>query len=435
MRGRFVLLFCLLPALACAAPAQLRLQGSNTVGSALVPALVEGLLTARGASALQRQQGAAANEQVVRATDSRGQPIRIEIAAHGTRTGFAALGEGRADIASASRPISDQEAAQLSGLGDLRSAASEQVIGLDGVAIITHPANPLEHLTLEQLAQVFSGRIQRWEQLGVAGGEIHLYARDAHSGTFETFNSLVLQPQHLNVAGHATRFESADALVAQVLADPHAIGFSGLGSVQGARALAIAAGDGPALAPSRDLIASEDYPLSRRLYFYLPARPTPYAQALADFAQSAAGQAIVAAQGFVAQQIKAVPVPVQADQPPSYRTLAGAAERLNVSFRFQPDSARLDNKALRDVPRVASYLRRVGKLQGQVVLVGFGDRKDTPGRAALLSRLRALAVRRELARQGVQAQQVIGMGNALPVAGNAQVQERLRNRRVEVWVH
>ncbi len=435
MRGRFLLLLCLLPALACAAPAQLRIQGSNTVGSALAPALVEGLLSARGATAVQRQPGAAANEQVVRALDSRGQPIRIEIAAHGTRTGFRALGDGRADIASASRPISLQEAAQLGGLGDLRSAASEQVIGLDGVAIILHPDNPLEHLSLEQLAQVFAGTVQRWEQLGVPGGDIHLYARDERSGTFETFDSLVLQPQQQHLASQAKRFESADALVAQVLADPHGIGFSGLGSLHGARALAIAAGDAPALAPSRDLIASEDYPLSRRLYFYLPARPTPYAQALADFAQSAAGQAIVAAQGFVAQQIQAVPVPVQAEQPPYYRTLAGAAERLNVSFRFQPDSARLDNKALRDVQRVASYLREAGKLQGSVVLVGFGDSKDTPGRAALLSRLRAMAVRRELARLGVQAQQVMGMGDALPVAGNAQVQERLRNRRVEVWVY
>ncbi|MFS0826916.1 substrate-binding domain-containing protein [Pseudomonas phoenicis] len=432
--SRLIALLCLLPALAWAGPSQLRIQGSNTLGSALVPALVKGMLQARGATAIEQRPGEFDNEWVIRARDAQGAPVRIDIAAHGTRTGFAALGEGHADLASASRMIDADERKRLSGLGDLRSAASEQVVALDGVAIVTHPDNPLRQLTLEQLAQIFSGQVTRWEQLGVAGGDIHLYARDARSGTFETFDSLVLRPQRLHLSVRAKRFESADALVARVLADPQAIGFSGLGTLHAARALAIAAGDGPALQPSRALVASEDYPLSRRLYFYLPAQPTPYAQSLAAFAQSSAGQAIVAAQGFVAQQIVPVAVAPLSDQPPTYRRLAGSAERLNVSFRFQPDSALLDTKALRDLQRVAGYLRAAGKLSGSVVLVGLSDRKDTPGRAALLSRLRALAVRRELARQGVQVRQVLGLGDALPVAGNAQWQERLRNRRVEVWV-
>ncbi len=432
--SRLIALLCLVPTLAWAAPSQLRIQGSNTLGSALVPALVQGMLQARGATAIEQRPGALANEWVVRARDAQGQPIRIDIGAHGTRTGFMALAEGQADLASASRAIGDDEFKRLSGMGDLRSAASEQVVALDGVAIVTHPDNPLRQLTLERLSQVFSGQVTRWEQLGVTGGEIHLYARDGRSGTFETFDSLVLRPQRLRLSAQAERFESADALVAQVVADRQAIGFSGLGTLHAARALAIAAGDGPAMAPSRALVASEDYPLSRRLYFYLPAQPTPFAQGLATFAQSNAGQAIVAAQGFVAQQIVPVAVAPLPDQPPTYRRLASSAERLSVSFRFQPDSALLDTKALHDVQRVAGYLRAAGKLRGSVVLVGLSDRKDTPGRAALLSRLRALAVRRELARQGVQARQVLGLGDALPVAGNMQWQERLRNRRVEVWV-
>lgn len=121
--------------------------------------------------------------------------------------------------------------------------------------------------------------------------------------------------------------------------------------------------------------------------------------------------------------------------PPRYRALASEAQRLSVNFRFQEGSASLDNKALRDVQRVGDYLRQAGKLQGKVVLVGFGDPKETPGRAALLSRLRAMAVRRELARTGVQARDVTGMGDELPVAGNDLQQGRLRNRRVEVWVY
>ncbi len=217
--------------------------------------------------------------------------------------------------------------------------------------------------------------------------------------------------------------------------DRQAIGFSSLAAVHGAKVLAVAEGDAPAMLPERARVASEDYPLSRRLYFYLPANPKPQAKALVDFAQSPAGQAIIAQQGFVSQQIKALSVAPQSDMPPRYRILALQAQRLSVNFRFQEGSARLDNKALRDVQRVAEYLRQAGKLQGKAVLVGFGDPKETPGRAALLSRLRAQAVRRELARGGVEVLQVTGMGDELPVAGNEQEQGRLRNRRVEVWVY
>ncbi|MDM3886483.1 phosphate ABC transporter substrate-binding/OmpA family protein [Pseudomonas sp. BCRC 81390] len=428
-----VLLLSLLPLTAHAE--HLRVQGSNTIGAALLPALIQAQLRARHATAVEQHPGQLANETVITARDSQGQPIRVDIAAHGSSTGFTALGRGEADLAAASRPINDSEAGQLRALGDLRGAAAEQVIGLDGVAVIVHPDNPLPQLTTAQLAQVFSGQIQRWEQLGIAGGTIHLYARDDRSGTYETFKALVLEPQHETLSATAKRFESSDELAAQVGADRQAIGFSSLPAVHRAKVLAVAEGDAPAMLPERALVASEDYPLSRRLYFYLPANPKPQAKALADFAQSPAGQAIVAQQGFVSQQINAQPVAPLADMPPRYRALAQQAQRLSVNFRFQEGSASLDTKALRDVQRVAEYLRQAGKLNGKAVLVGFGDPKETPGRAALLSRLRAQAVRRELARDGVEVLQVMGMGDELPVAGNEREQGRLRNRRVEVWVN
>lgn len=430
-----LLLLPLLPLTALAEPAHLRVQGSNTIGAALMPALVQGQLRAQQASAIEQRPGALANETVITAHDAQGQALRIDIAAHGSSTGFTALGRGDADLAASSRPISDAEAQQLKALGDLRAARAEQVIGLDGVAVIVHPDNPLPQLSTQQLAQIYAGQIQRWEQLGVAGGAIHLYARDDRSGTFETFKALVLEPHQATLAARVQRFEASDELAARVLADRQAIGFSSLAAVHGAKVLAIAEGDAPAMLPERPLVASEDYPLSRRLYLYLPANAKPQAKALADFAQSPAGQAIVAEQGFVSQQINAQPVPAQADMPPRYRSLAQQAQRLSVNFRFQEGSASLDNKALRDVQRVADYLRQAGKLQSKAVLVGFGDPKETPGRAALLSRLRAQAVRRELARDGVEVLQVTGMGDELPVAGNDLEQGRLRNRRVEVWVY
>lgn len=426
----------LLPLLVHAEPAYLSIQGSNTIGAALAPALARGLLHAQGATAIETLSGPAPNELQVRARDLTGRPVRIDIAAHGSSTGFLALLSADADLAASSRPIGDLEATQMQALGDLRGAASEQVIGLDGVAVIVHPGNPLPQLSIAQLGQIFSGKISRWEQLGATGGPIHLYARDDRSGTYETFKALVLDPQQAVLAAPAQRFESAEELAERVKGDRQAIGFSSLATVHGAKVLAVAEGQALAMLPTPALVASEDYPLSRRLYLYLPGASTrPQAQAFAEFAQSPAGQAIVAEQGFISQRVQALPPSMQSGMPARYRALASEARRLTVNFRFQEGSASLDNKALRDVRRVTDYLRQHGKLDEQVVLVGFGDPKEIPGRAALLSRLRAMAVRRELSRAGVAVREVTGFGDDLPVAGNDHEQGRQRNRRVEVWVY
>ncbi len=409
----------------------LRIQGSNTIGAALAPALVRGLLESRGIQHIRSEPGTQPNEVRILGSD-----IQVDIAAHGSSTGFIALKTGNADLAAASRPIKDSEAADLQALGNLTSADAEQVIALDGVAVLVHPDNPLPQLTIEQLAQIFSGQITTWEQLGIGGGPIQLYARDDRSGTWETFKTLVLDPHRETLASTAKRFESGEDLAEAVRQDRHAIGFSSLSTVHGARVLAVADGASRAMLPSPEQIASEDYPLSRRLYFYLPpAQANPLARALLDFTQGPRGQAIVASNGFIDQRVRTISEATQTDMPPSYRRLSGEAQRLSVNFRFQEGSATLDNKALRDVQRVVEYLRQNRKLDRKVVLVGFGDAKDDARRAELLSRLRAMAVRRELVREGVVLRDVIGLGAELPVAANSDTQGRIRNRRVEAWVY
>ncbi|MBL1329633.1 substrate-binding domain-containing protein, partial [Acinetobacter baumannii] len=81
---------------------------------------------------------------------------RVELSAHGSSTGFAALLERHAELAAASRPVKDSEVRALAGFGDLRSPYAEQVIAIDGLAIILHPDNPLASLDTAQLAAVFA---------------------------------------------------------------------------------------------------------------------------------------------------------------------------------------------------------------------------------------------------------------------------------------
>ncbi len=419
-----------------ASDAVLRIQGSNTIGARLGPALVKGLFEEQGLHSIRVEAGELANEQRVIGVNSEGQRISVEVAAHGSGTGFTALHQGKAQLAASSRPIKDAEASKLVALGNLRDPEAEHVIALDGLAIIVHPSNSLQALRSDQLAAIFAGEITDWAQLGGSSGSIRLYARDDNSGTFDTFQELVLGAYAKQLAQGAQRFESSEELSDQVSRDPQAIGFIGLPYVRAARALAIAAGESQAMPASASLIATEDYPLSRRLFLYTsPAQDNPWARALIQFAHSPRGQAIVEQNGFIAQTVQPLQVAVEPGMPAAYQQLAQEAKRLSLNFRFQEGSATLDSKAHRDLQRLLGYLQAQDKLRNKLVLVGFGDAKADPARAELLSKLRAMAVRRELARAGVIFRDIIGLGDELPVAANDQGDGRLKNRRVEVWVY
>ncbi|MDG6399414.1 phosphate ABC transporter substrate-binding/OmpA family protein [Pseudomonas quasicaspiana] len=413
----------------------LRIHGSNTIDAQLGPALVEGLMRKQGLRDVRTEPGPSVNELRVVGTSADGKPLKVEIAAHGSGTGFSALKARKADIAASSRPIKEKEIQDLAEIGNLKSPGAEQVIAIDGVAVILHPGNPIRELTTEQLARVFAGEIRNWQALGGKDGEIHLYVRDEQSGTFETFKELVLLKYGKTLAAGAKRFESSEQLSDEVSGDRNGIGFIGLPYVRHAKAVAVADGESRPMLPTVSLIATEDYPLSRRLYLYLPIEARqPWATALVDFAQSAEGQAIVAQNGFVAQTVQTIKVQATAQMPSEYQTLTREAERLSVNFRFAQGSAKLDNKALLDVQRVADYLKQHGKLDQRVTLVGFGDAKSDPQRAQLLSRLRAMAVRRELMKSNITLREVVGFGDEMPVAANDLDDGRIKNRRVEVWV-
>lgn len=414
----------------------LRIQGSNTIGEKLGPALVKGLFEEQGLHAIRIEAGAAENERKITGMTDDGRSVTIEVAAHGSSTGFVGLKNGSADLAASSRPIKDSEVSELATLGNLKSREAEQIIALDGLAIILHPSNPLGALRSEQVAQIFAGELNDWAQLGGPAGRINLYARDGNSGTYDTFKELVLNAHGKSLSAAAKRFESSEQLSDSVSRDAQGIGFIGLPYIRQAKAVAIAVGESQPMLPSVTLIATEDYPLSRRLFLYnQPDMQNPWGQALVRFAHSPRGQAIVDQSGFIAQTVQAVSVAASSAMPAAYQTLAREAQRLSVNFRFQEGSSSLDNKALRDVERVLLYLKKQDKMKQKVVLVGFGDSKADPARATLLSKLRAMAVRRELARQGVIFRQITGLGEELPVAANDADDGRIKNRRVEVWVY
>lgn len=419
------------------AAVRLRLDGSNTIGRDLAPALAEKFLAHEGATGIHRIPGPPDETLVEGRIAGENTPVAIEIRAHGSGTAFEGLGSGVADIGMSSRRIKPDEKRLLAALGDMTSPANEFVLGLDGVAVIVHRANPVESLSLEKVRDLFSGRTSNWSELGGTPGPVHLHARDERSGTWETFRQLVLREAAL--AASAARTEDSRELAAAVAADPGAIGFVGLAYVGDAKALKISEAGSVAYRPTVFTVRTEDYLLSRRLYLYAAATPArPWTSRFVQFALSHEGQSVVDAIGFVGQSLLDAPVAREEATgglvPAAYLSQTRGASRLPLAFRFESGSDRLDNKALRDLGRLLEVLARPDHAGRELLLIGFADSRGGEDSNLRLSRARAEAVSNELAAEGIRAVVVSGFGGAIPVATNDTEEGRARNRRVEVWL-
>lgn len=411
----------------------LRLHGSNTIGATLGPELVKSWLRDTRYTDI-RQITLAPQESKIVAVSPEGRSVRVEIHAHGSSTAFSSLERGEADIGMASRPIKDKEVVKLADRGRMDSSTSEFVVGLDGIAVIVHPSNPLAQLDRQQLMRIFSGEVTDWRSFGAPAAPIHVYARDDKSGTYDTFKHLILDKEH-PLIGTARRFESNANLSDEVAKDPNGIGFVGLPYIRQSKALAVSDG-GAAISPDDFTVATEDYALARRLFLYLPERPyNSAAQHFIHYALSRLGQQIVAQTGFVSQDIVTGTALAGGKSLPDYTSLIDGAERLSLNFRFHRGSAHLDNKALQDIQRLVEYLARQENRERELILVGFADSNEViPMHSLGLSIARADGVADVLINKGVAPKKVRGLGAAANVASNETDQGRQKNRRVEVWL-
>ncbi len=408
------------------------IQGSNTIGARLAPELVKSFLLSKGATDIEQVTSGTNESRIEAKIGHLQQLISVDIAAHGSGTGFEALKAGIADIAAASRPAKAEEIRSLADFGDLTANRSEHIIGIDGLAIIIHPQNPIQQLSVQQIAQIFSGKIDNWSQLGGRIGSINLYSRDDRSGTWDSFKRMVLGKQYTLDSG-AKRFEANDELSDDVSSDINGIGFVGLPSVRRAKLIAVSDGFSKAQKPTKLSISTEDYALSRRLYFYTKGEPNnSYVKEFIAFVEGMSGQNTVADNGFIAQQVESVIPENYAALPVDFQRMTPSGQRLTVNFRFKEGSARLDNRALRDIERLTQFI--ASHPDRKLTLIGFGDQKKSPQRAQLLSKLRAMAVRRELVKQRIYPKFSYGYGGQLPVASNERDAGRFKNRRVEVWL-
>jgi phosphate/sulfate permease/outer membrane protein OmpA-like peptidoglycan-associated protein len=418
-----------------ASASPLRLHGSNTIGAELAPALARSFLELRKSKDVRVERNAQGLGWVVSGTlPGEKAPMRFEIDASGSEAGFDDLANGSADLGMASRPITTQEVEKLrqAGAGDLTAQGGENVIGLDGLAVIVSSSNPTGPLSTDVIGSMFSGQMASWPPESHATGPVHLYARDDRSGTYATFRAAVLGQRAL--APTASRFADSAKLSDSVAADPQGIGFVGMPYVRQARAVAVSESQAAPVVPTPFTVATEDYPLSRRLYLYAPTpRRHPLSQDFVAFTLSPQGQAVVAAHGFVDLSARAGDAPQSCTNcPAGYAGATRNAKRLSIDFRFDSGTTQLDARGQRDLGRLVTYLRSLRS--PKVTLLGFSDSSGDQDANMRLSRDRATKIASLLTARGMELGTVEGFGGAMPIADTDTVEHRQRNRRVEVWV-
>ena len=230
------------------------------------------------------------------------QDVRISVTGGGSGTGIAALINKTVDIANASRQIKEEEIAeaQSNGVDPL-----EHIIARDAIAVIVNPENPVSQLTLQQIADMYSGKINNWQEVGGEDRPIVRLSRETNSGTHVYFLETVLR---LGLKEDKTLFStdtlllpSSEGIIAEVRQNPNAIGYDGLGYVpDDLKMIAIASETGGVyVLPSISTVNDKSYPIARDLYMYTNGEPTGIIKDYLDWILSAEAQQIVADLGFV----------------------------------------------------------------------------------------------------------------------------------------
>jgi phosphate transport system substrate-binding protein len=245
---------------------EIRIEGSTTVGP-IVDAFVEAM----------------------RQSDS---GVRFTVKKTGSGDGIAALIDGRCEIAAMSRFVKDEEYKKAVNAG---RKPIPFTICMDGVCFIVHPSNRIRNLTKAQVADIYTGKIKSWKELGGADVPIVAISRDTSSGTYEVFHELAVNKAKL---GNGVEYTNSNPqMFTRISTTKGAIGYIGIGFLQDG----VSAVKFENVLPTADSVANGAYPLSRPLYLFTDGYPQMGSPLMkfCNFFLTEEGQDVIKAKGFV----------------------------------------------------------------------------------------------------------------------------------------
>ena len=256
-------------------------DNSNDTNNDNAPAAVTGTVATDGSTSMEKVIGALSESFMANNADT-----TVTYNPTGSGAGITAVQEGTCDIGLSSRALKDEEMA---------AGLKETVLAYDGIAIIVHPDNPVSDLTIEQIAQLYTGEITNWKDVGGNDAQVVLIGREAASGTRDGFESITGTKEKCQYRQELT---STGDVITAVSQNPDAIGYASLASIKDSvKALNV---DG--VTPGEDTVKDGSYKVQRPFVLVTVEGKalSPVAQAFFDYATSPDAAAIIAKAGAVA---------------------------------------------------------------------------------------------------------------------------------------
>lgn len=222
--------------------------------------------------------------------------IEVTVTGGGSGTGIAALLNGTTDLCASSRDMKEEERklAKQKGIDP-----QEFVVARDGLAVVVNPKNPIEELTIQQVGDIYTGKVTSWSAVGGPAEPIIVLSRESSSGTYVFFQEHVLGKQDYTAS--ARLISATSSLVDEAAQTDWAIAYVGLGYVsERIKPLRIKKDAGaPAIVPSEETVKAGTYSIARPLYLYSNGAPAGAIKKFVDFCLGPEGQKIVRESGYV----------------------------------------------------------------------------------------------------------------------------------------
>lgn len=220
----------------------------------------------------------------------------ITIVGGGSGVGISSLLEQTTDIAMSSRPVKMDEKLKFKSKN---INLVEVIIANDALAVVVNPNNPVDKLTHEQIADIFTGKITNWKEVGGKDAKIICYSRETSSGTYEFFKEHVMDKK--NYASTVLNMPATGAIIQSISQTEGAIGYVGLAYItKDVKHVAVSYDHGknyvaPLIANAED----GSYPISRPLYYYFSEDKKETVSGFVDYIKSAKGQQLILEVGYV----------------------------------------------------------------------------------------------------------------------------------------
>lgn len=221
--------------------------------------------------------------------------IKIQVTGGGSGVGIAALINGSTDLCNSSRPMKPSEREKLKQR--YNTLGVEIKVAKDGLSVYLNDANPVTELTLDQLKNIYTGKLTNWKDVGGKDSKIIVYGRENSSGTYVYFKDNVLGGA--DYTANMQSLPGTAAVVNAISKDKNAIGYGGAAYATGVKDVKVKK-DANSLGylPTADNVKSGAYPISRYLYIYTKSKPTGEIKNYIDWILSPEGQEIVSKVGY-----------------------------------------------------------------------------------------------------------------------------------------